>query len=143
MYNDAGTVDVPDSNLVRACVEAVLQRCPGDRDEVAVRFVDGDEMRQINGRYRERDGATNVLSFVFEDPPATSTRILGDIIICPQVVHDEAEAQGKRSDAHYAHMIVHGALHLCGFDHEEDDEAERMESMEVEILAGLGYDNPY
>ncbi len=143
VQNDAGNVDVPDSNLVRACVEAVLRRCGSGRDEVAVRFVDAEEMRETNLKFRGKDKPTNVLSFVFEDPPPTTTRILGDIIVCPQVVHDESAQQGKRSDAHFAHMIIHGALHLVGFDHETDEQAAAMEPIEIELLGALGYDNPY
>ena len=133
----------PDSNTVRACVEAVLRHCPSERDEVAVRFVDADEMREINRTYRGKDAPTNVLSFVFEDPPGAESSILGDILVCPQVVHEEAQAQSKRSDAHFSHMIVHGALHLCGYDHENEQDAAAMEALEVEILSALGFGDPY
>lgn len=143
VQNDAGSIDVPGTNLVRACVEAVLQRFAGDRDEVAVRFINVDEMREINRRYRDKDAPTNVLSFVFEDPPSVTTRILGDILVCPEVVHAEAAESEIRSDAHYAHMIVHGALHLVGYDHEQDEQAAEMERLEIEILGALGYDSPY
>jgi probable rRNA maturation factor len=143
VYNDAGSAEVPDTNSIRACVEAVLTRSGKDRDEVAVRFVEEIEMKEINLRYRGKDASTNVLSFEFEDPPEVATQILGDIIICPDVVHREASEQGKRSGAHYAHLIVHGALHLCGYDHEEERQASEMEQLEVEILEALGYENPY
>jgi len=140
---DVTGVDLPDSNSVRACVEAVLHRCEPVRDQVAVQFVDEETMHEMNHRYRDKDAATNVLSFVFEDPPGKKTRILGDIVICPEVVHREADAQGKRSDAHFAHLVVHGALHLCGYDHEDAKDAREMETIETEILASLGFDDPY
>lgn len=143
VFNDATSVEVPDTNSIRACVEAVLNRQGGDRNEVAVRFVDETEMKEINLRYRGKDASTNVLSFEFEDPPEVATQILGDIIICPDVVLREAAEQGKRSDAHYAHLVVHGALHLCGYDHEESSQAAEMERIEVEILETLGFANPY
>ena len=92
---------------------------------------------------RGRDKPTNVLSFTFEPPPGFEDPHLGDLVICTEVVEREAREQGKTPEAHYAHMVVHGLLHLQGYDHEEADEAQRMESLEIEILRRLGYDNPY
>lgn len=141
--NDTGGEDVPDMEDIRQCIAAVIRRCGSRRDEVAVRFVREDEMREINLKYRGKDAPTNVLSFNFEDPPGADSRILGDIVISPAVVRREALAQSKHPDAHFAHLIVHGTLHLCGFDHEDDREAAEMESLEIEILKDLGFDNPY
>jgi len=108
--------------------------------EVAVRFVDGEEGRTLNQAYRQKDYATNVLSFSYETVP----RVVGDMVICLPVVLDEANAQKKSAEAHFAHLIVHGMLHLQGYDHETGAaDAARMEAKEREILACLGYPDPY
>ncbi len=109
--------------------------------ELTVRFVDEDEGRTLNRTYRGKDYATNVLTFAYaesEDDPVS-----GDIVLCCPVVEQEAHAQGKPLEAHYAHLIVHGALHAQGYDHEAADEAEEMEGIEIEVLAALGYPDPY
>ncbi|MFC0268226.1 rRNA maturation RNase YbeY [Kushneria aurantia] len=113
------------------------------RRELTVRFVEERESRQLNATWRGRDYATNVLSFPFEAPPGLALALLGDLVISPHVVVREAREQGKRSADHFVHMIVHGTLHLLGFDHIEDDEAETMEQLERDILADLGIDDPY
>ena len=108
--------------------------------EVAVRFVDREEGQQLNRDYRGKDYATNVLSFPYE----TGERICGDLVLCREVVEREAREQGKTAAAHYAHMVVHGMLHLQGHDHETSHvDATRMEALEREILAALGYPDPY
>lgn len=105
-----------------------------------MRFVDAEEGRTLNRHYRHRDYATNVLSFVYASEPAVS----GDLVVCVPVVLREASEQGKPPQAHFAHLIVHGMLHLLGYDHETGrKEAARMEAKEREILAGLGYPDPY
>ncbi|MEJ2480370.1 MAG: rRNA maturation RNase YbeY [Acidihalobacter sp.] len=111
--------------------------------EVVLRFVDEGESRTLNRDYRGRDKPTNVLSFAFDPPAGFEDAHLGDLVICTEVVEREAREQGKSPEAHYAHMVVHGLLHLQGYDHEEPNEAQRMESLEIEILRRLGYDNPY
>ncbi len=113
--------------------------------ELTVRFVDEAEGRALNLQYRGIDRATNVLSFPFEAPPgiAEAEALLGDVVVCVPIVVREAEAQHKSAEEHYAHMIVHGMLHLLGFDHLQDEQAAEMEAMESEILADLGYSNPY
>ncbi|HKJ95915.1 MAG TPA: rRNA maturation RNase YbeY [Gammaproteobacteria bacterium] len=114
-----------------------------DEAELAVRLVDEPEGRELNATYRGRDYATNVLSFPADLPAGVDLPVLGDLVICAPVVEREAAEQGKALDAHWAHMIVHGVLHLLGYDHIEDDQAEVMETEEREILAGLGYPDPY
>ncbi|MDV2858069.1 MULTISPECIES: rRNA maturation RNase YbeY [Oceanimonas] len=117
----------------------------GERDEteMTVRLVDEAESQALNRDYRGKDKPTNVLSFPFEAPPGIALPLLGDLVICRQVVEREAAEQNKPLQAHWAHMVVHGCLHLLGFDHIKDDEAEEMEAREIVILAGLGMDNPY
>ena len=108
--------------------------------QATIRFVDSAEGRALNREYRGKDYATNVLSFVYETEPV----VLGDLVVCLPVVLKEAKEQRKGAEAHLAHMIVHGMLHLQGYDHETGAaEAERMEAREREILAGLGYPDPY
>ncbi|MGD8112461.1 rRNA maturation RNase YbeY [Vibrio sp. TRT 17S01] len=111
--------------------------------EVTVRIVDEQESHQLNLDYRGKDKPTNVLSFPFEAPPGMELDLLGDLIICRQVVEREAKEQDKPVLAHWAHMVVHGSLHLLGYDHIEDDEAEEMESLETEIMQGMGFKDPY
>lgn len=114
-----------------------------DEAEVVIRLVDEGESAELNGRYRGKSGATNVLSFPAEIPAGIDEPLLGDIVICAPVVRREAAEQGKDETAHWAHMVVHGILHLRGFDHTEVEEAERMEGLETDILATLGFDDPY
>lgn len=111
--------------------------------EVTVRIVEQEESQQLNRDYRGKDKPTNVLSFPFEAPPEIEIDLLGDLIICKEVVETEAKEQKKPLNAHWAHMVVHGSLHLLGYDHIDDDEAEEMESLETEILQKLGFDDPY
>lgn len=113
------------------------------RRGVVLRFVDEDESRTLNRDYRGRDKPTNVLSFGFEAPPGLEDTHLGDLVVCAAVVEREAAEQDKPLAAHYAHMVVHGLLHLQGYDHEAPEQAQRMESLEIEILSRLGYQNPY
>lgn len=116
-----------------------------DRDiEVAVRLVGEEEGRSLNQDYRGRDYATNVLTFTYgDDAEVEGLPLYGDIVLCVPVVVREAQEQGKAVAAHFAHLMVHGMLHLQGFDHESEAEAEIMEALETEILAGLGIDDPY
>lgn len=111
--------------------------------EVTIRVVDASESQQLNLQYREKDKPTNVLSFPFQCPPGIELPLLGDLIICAQVVAQEAQEQGKAVNAHWAHMVVHGCLHLLGFDHINDDDAEEMEAEEILILQQLDIANPY
>jgi probable rRNA maturation factor len=111
--------------------------------EVTVRIVDETESQQLNFDYREKDKPTNVLSFPFQCPPGIELPLLGDLVICAGVVAQEAVDQNKSLDAHWAHMVVHGSLHLLGFDHINDDDALEMEAEEIQILAELGFADPY
>ena len=107
--------------------------------EIAIRLVDAEEGQSLNNEYRGKDYATNVLSFPYESEPV----VMGDLVICPSVVANEAAEQNKPLDAHYAHLTVHGMLHLQGWDHDNDEDAQAMEDEEREILAALGYPDPY
>ena len=114
-----------------------------DEVEMTVRIVDEAESHALNLNYRGKDRPTNVLSFPFECPDEVELPLLGDLVICRQVVEREAQEQDKPLMAHWAHMVVHGSLHLLGYDHIEDDEAEEMESLEAQIMTGLGFADPY
>lgn len=117
----------------------------GQRDaaEVSIRIVDEAEGAELNRTWRHKDYATNVLSFPAELPPGIRSPLLGDLVICAPVVIREAAQQGKSPEAHWAHLVVHGTLHLLGYDHETGAEAEAMEALETRMLAGLGYPDPY
>jgi probable rRNA maturation factor len=123
-------------------LEAVLPQFQ-EIAEVTIRLVDEVESHELNLTYRGKDKSTNVLSFPFEAPLEIELPLLGDLIICRQVVEQEALKQEKALLAHWAHMVVHGSLHLLGYDHIVDDEAEEMESIETEIMQNLGYPDPY
>jgi len=111
--------------------------------ELSIRLVDEAESAELNSHYRHKQGATNILSFPGEIIPGTDINLLGDLAICAPVVAREAAEQHKSVQAHWAHLTVHGVLHLSGFDHEQTAEAERMEALEIQILETLGFDNPY
>lgn len=134
---------IPAKAVLKRWLLAALQ--PGERAvEINLRFVDSDEGQMLNRDYRGRDYATNVLTFTYDDgPPLAGVPLMGDMVFCHPVVLGEAAAQGIALEAHYAHLVVHGALHLQGFDHEDDDEATAMEALETDILAALGFADPY
>lgn len=114
-----------------------------DQAELSIRIVDAEESQQLNAEYRGKNKPTNVLSFPFEVPDGIELDLLGDLVICAEVVSREAEEQKKPLFNHWTHMVVHGVLHLLGFDHINDDEAEEMEALETEILASLSIPDPY
>ena len=118
------------------------QAALGEAGGLCVRLVDVEEGRQLNADYRGKDYATNVLSFP-ADVAIDGERWLGDLVLCAPVIAREAAEQGKSLPDHYAHLLVHGLLHLLGHDHQDDAEAEAMEALEVQLLAGLGVGNPY
>ncbi|MFK8031515.1 MAG: rRNA maturation RNase YbeY [Gammaproteobacteria bacterium] len=132
----------PDSKVLVAWAEAALANFD-EVGEVTIRLVDAGEMQSLNKTYRDRDALTNVLSFPVDEDIRSLHGLLGDIVICPVVVDTEARDQSKTREAHYAHLVIHGVLHLLGYDHIEDDEALAMESLETSLLASLGISDPY
>ncbi len=114
-----------------------------ENTELSVCIVGGDTSRELNARYRAQDKSTNVLSFPADLPAELNLPLLGDLVLCAPVIAAEAAAQNKALKAHWAHMIVHGTLHLLGYDHIKDDEAAIMEQLEASILLALGYSHPY
>jgi probable rRNA maturation factor len=133
---------LPSPVSFRRWAEAALQERLR-RVDLAIRLVGEREGAALNRHYRGKDYATNVLSFPAELPEGVKLPVLGDIVICAPVVAREAREQGKELLAHYAHLTVHGILHLTGWDHENEREAEAMETLEREILAGMGFEDPY
>jgi len=111
--------------------------------ELSLSIVDAEQGRALNAQWRDRNRATNVLSFPGDDMPGLPWRHLGDLVICAEIVAQEAAQQGKQASAHWAHMTIHGLLHLLGYDHEVDDQAEHMEALERRILQDLGFPDPY
>lgn len=135
--------DLPSEAQLRAwCALALRQRSADS--ELTIRLVDEAEGRELNNTWRHKDYATNVLSFPADVPDELlDIPLLGDLVICVPVVEREAQEQAKTLDAHWAHLVIHGCLHLLGYDHIEDEEAEEMEALERELLAELGYPDPY
>lgn len=140
---------VPDDAAVQSWVQDVIDEMEfGRQCEVSVRIVDEKEGRELNKQYRNKDGATNVLSFPADSEsmltlPADVPCVLGDIVICGPIVESEANEQKKKIESHWAHLLVHGTLHLLGHDHEEDADAEEMEAIETRILGKRGVADPY
>jgi probable rRNA maturation factor len=144
LKNEAGRKGVP----VLRSFETWLAAIPDLRkrrgwSEVNVLIVGNAAGRRYNREFRGRDYATNVLSFPYEPMPGEHSGLLGDLVICAPVVAREAREQRKQARAHFAHMTIHGVLHLLGYDHESDGDAQRMEALETRILASLGFDDPY
>ena len=140
----ASSEPVPEEEDLRSWIAAALDQLSRRQPaQLSVRLVDRDEMAHLNHTYRGKAGPTNVLSFPAELPDEVNLPLLGDIVICAPVVRAEAAEQGKDTTAHWAHMTVHGTLHLLGYDHIEEDDAAAMEALETDILTGLGYDCPY
>jgi len=134
---------LPAESDFRCWVEAALAGADYARDaELTIRVVNEAEGAALNETYRHKSGPTNVLSFPFAAPPEVESALLGDIVICAPVVLREAVVQEKPPEAHWAHLVAHGVLHLLGYDHDEA-QADAMESLEIRILAGLGYPDPY
>lgn len=138
-------VHAPLAKQIRQWAAAAMRT---SRAEVAVRLVGEREGRQLNRDYRGKDYATNILTFVYDEGEALpglpgGEALQGDLVVCVPVVVREAAEQGKQLEAHFAHLIVHGMLHLQGFDHDDDAEAQQMENAECEVLATLGYPDPY
>jgi probable rRNA maturation factor len=134
---------LPAKSSLRRWAGAALRGLGRGRVAVGVRIVGAAESAGLNRRFRRKQGPTNVLSFPFEAPSGTRSEVLGDLVICAPVVRREARAQGKPERAHWAHMVVHGILHLRGFDHLNRRDAAAMETREIRILKELGFANPY
>ena len=133
----------PDDAAFRRWCELALRQRTAD-SELTIRLVDEAEGRELNHTWRHKDYATNVLSFPADVPDELlDIPLLGDLVICVPVVEREAREQGKSLEAHWAHLVIHGCLHLLGYDHLEDEEAEEMEALERELLAELGHPDPY
>ena len=132
---------VPGEKLLQSWASAAyLDSTPA---VASIQITTSDEMQRLNKRYRDKDKPTNVLSFPMQSPEEVDMCLLGDIALCASVINREALQQAKNHDAHWAHMVVHGMLHLQGFDHIEEQEAEEMEQLEIKILSELGIANPY
>lgn len=139
------TADLPSQATMESWLHAVLRdECDQQGDlELTIRIVDEEEGQSLNSDYRGKDYPTNVLSFPADLPEEIDIPLLGDLVICAPVIAREAHEQGKTLEAHWAHMIIHGTLHLLGYDHITDEDAEVMESLEIKILNKLGFPNPY
>ena len=140
IQNASRRESLPAPDQFRSWVEAAAR---SDRAGVLIRIVDEPESAELNHTYRHKPGPTNVLSFPFEVPNGVPNDFLGDLVICAGLVEREAREQRKAPEAHWAHLVVHGVLHLMGYDHTEDHAAEAMEAEEIAILAQLGFPNPY
>lgn len=111
--------------------------------ELTIRIVDNQESQQLNGQYRQKNYPTNVLSFPFEVPEGVELDLLGDLVICADVVKAESIAQNKSLQSHWAHMVIHGCLHLLGYDHIDEVDAKEMEDLEIKLMKTLGFADPY
>ena len=138
-----GSEGIPDERQFEKWVRAALQGRRSKRRQVNIQLFDPVQARQINKTFTGKDYATNVLSFPYEPLPGEKTAVLGDIVLCPSVVATEAKKQGKKLRDHFAHLTVHGVLHLLGFDHKDEGEATRMEDQERLVLATFGIPDPY
>jgi probable rRNA maturation factor len=134
---------VPDRTLFQQWVEAAFKEDVTEDCELSIRLVEVTESAELNQTYRAKSGPTNVLSFPFDAPIPMEPILLGDLVICVPIVEREAQEQVKQLEHHWAHLVVHGCLHLLGYDHIENDQAEGMEAFEIEILQTLAIDNPY
>lgn len=132
----------PDQQQIQLWVDAALDGYNQDT-EIVVRIVDEQESADLNEQYRHKSGPTNILSFPVDLPPGIELNLLGDLVICAPVLEQEAQEQGKLLADHWAHIVVHGVLHLLGYDHIDEAEAELMENKEIAILNKLQINNPY
>lgn len=138
--------ELPTESQFQLWVDTALNEVSTKTDtsfELTIRLVNVEESQQLNSEYRGKNKPTNVLSFPFEVPEGITLNLLGDLIICVEVMKLEAEEQNKALFDHWAHLVIHGCLHLVGFDHISDNEAAEMEALEIKILAKLDIDNPY
>tara|TARA_B100000446_G_scaffold162740_1_gene163371 strand:+ start:9158 stop:9649 length:492 start_codon:yes stop_codon:yes gene_type:complete len=134
--------NLPSESQLQLWVEAALAS-RRDNSELSLRIVDESESQQLNGQYRQKDKPTNVLSFPADLPDELELPLLGDLVVCAPIVAREAVEQNKTQEAHWAHMLVHGTLHLLGYDHIEEADATEMEALETRIITKLGFPPPY
>lgn len=142
IQNPSKIKNIPTKKQFTAWIESALgsrhKKC-----EILIRIVDKKEITKINKTYRKKNKPTNIISFEFDPPPGVKTNFLGDLIICASVVRTEAKLQHKTMVSHWAHLTIHGTLHLLGYDHIDDTDAEEMENLEIKILKKLSFPNPY
>jgi probable rRNA maturation factor len=146
--NDCDCCWVPDNNTCHSWIRDALDSMNIDKSYcVSLRFVKETESKNLNAKYRGEPTATNVLSFPPDFPAGITDHLqlepMGDIVVCPDVLELEAEQQGKSIEAHWAHLLIHGVLHLLGHEHDDDDSAAAMEQLEIKVLEKLGFPNPY
>lgn len=140
---NSSSTRIPSVENIERWIEAALHSDELSDAEVSVYIVDESESQELNKQYRSKDKPTNVLSFPADIPDEVGVPLLGDLVVCAPVVEREAREQGKTLEAHWAHMLIHGTLHLLGYDHIEDDEAEVMEALETRLMTQLQYPAPY
>ena len=143
IQNACDAQTVPSDDLFQQWVNSALNAVTTQEFELTIRLVNSDESQQLNHQYRKKDKPTNVLSFPFEVPKGIELNLLGDLVICSSIVEQEANSQNKALFDHWAHMVVHGCLHLLGYDHINDTDADEMETLEIKILGQLSISNPY
>ena len=142
IQNASNMNSLPTDNLLTQWAEQALDE-QHQAAEITLRIVDEEEGVALNKEWRKKESATNVLSFPVGETLEHAPNLLGDIVICAPIVEREANEQGKISDAHWAHLVIHGVLHLQGYDHESNEQASIIESKEIRILKKIGYANPY
>jgi probable rRNA maturation factor len=140
---NSSSTQIPSIENIELWISTALQSDELNQAEVSVYIVDEAESQELNAQYRGKDKPTNVLSFPADIPDEVGVPLLGDLVVCAPVVEREAQEQGKTLAAHWAHMLVHGTLHLLGYDHIEDDEAEVMEALETRLITQLNFPAPY
>lgn len=143
IQNACDAQELPTDDLFQQWVDTTLASVTEQEFELTIRLVNITESQQLNKQYRQKDKPTNVLSFPFEVPEGIELNLLGDLVICSSVVENEAKTQNKALFDHWAHMVIHGCLHLLGYDHINDTDANEMETLEIQILAKLFIANPY
>ena len=142
LQNASNNNHIPKLQQIQQWIKIALTDCCPEA-ELTIRVVEKEESAALNQQYRHREGPTNILSFPFESEEILDIPLLGDLIICAPLLEEEAAAQGKTIEAHWAHLVIHGTLHLLGYDHQNEADALQMETKEIEFLNQLGYPNPY
>ena len=140
---NSSSTKIPGVEQIELWIASALRSDELTEAEVSVYIVDESESQELNHQYRGKNKPTNVLSFPADIPDEVGVPLLGDLVVCAPVVEREAQEQGKTLEAHWAHMLIHGTLHLLGFDHIEEDEAEVMEALETRLMTQLHYPAPY